>query len=198
MKAVFLSLLAEFLFTGCKKSVTDFSEPEVHQTITNQFVQYTIRKNQHYCDQSSYKTIETSFQKFIVRFDSTAIYQTLDPVNQYDINKLIGFSDNNLDHHQFSARFGWRWSDGSLRLFAYVYNNGLVSSEELATISIGQEILCSIQVTANSYIFMVNDLVKEMPRTSTTTKAVGYKLFPYFGGDETAPHDFNIWIKELN
>ncbi|MEO5783498.1 MAG: hypothetical protein ABIQ07_09520 [Ginsengibacter sp.] len=35
-----------------------------------------------------------------------------------------------------------------------------------------------------------------LPRTSTTAKAIGYKLYPYFGGDETAPHEIDIWIKE--
>jgi hypothetical protein len=35
-----------------------------------------------------------------------------------------------------------------------------------------------------------------MPRKSTTIKAVGYKLYPYFGGDELAPHPVSIWIKE--
>jgi hypothetical protein len=36
-----------------------------------------------------------------------------------------------------------------------------------------------------------------MTRESKTEKAEGYKLFPYFGGDETAPHNISIWIKEL-
>jgi len=36
-----------------------------------------------------------------------------------------------------------------------------------------------------------------MPRESTTTMAEGYQLYPYFGGDETAPHDIFIWIEKL-
>jgi hypothetical protein len=32
---------------------------------------------------------------------------------------------------------------------------------------------------------------------ATTPKGQGYQLYPYFGGDETAPHDINIWIKNL-
>jgi hypothetical protein len=42
----------------------------------------------------------------------------------------------------------------------------------------------------------VNDKTTAMPRTSKAAVAKGYKLFPYFGGDETAPHDINIWVKE--
>ncbi len=36
-----------------------------------------------------------------------------------------------------------------------------------------------------------------MPRASTTVKSSGYKLYPYFGGDEFAPHDVRVWIKEV-
>ena len=68
--------------------------------------------------------------------------------------------------------------------------------EELGAISIGTEYTCSIKVTASSYVFTLNEGSKTMPRASTMVTAVGYKLYPYFGGDEVAPHDINIWIKE--
>jgi hypothetical protein len=35
-----------------------------------------------------------------------------------------------------------------------------------------------------------------MPRLASTRKAKGYQLYPYFGGDEVAPHLINIWVKE--
>ena len=133
--------------------------------------------------------------KFTVRFDSSAIYQTTDRENQYDINKLYGFSDNNMDHHQYSARFGWRWSDGALRLFAYVYNEGKVESKELSAVNIGEEIHCSIKVQSDTYLFSLNNQLTEMPRKSTTLTGKGYQLYPYFGGDELAPHEVDIWIK---
>jgi hypothetical protein len=110
---------------------------------------------------------------------------------------LYGFSDNNADHHQYSARFGWRWSDKALRLFAYIYNKGLVTSQELTTIEIGSEVICSIKVTSTNYLFTVNDITTQLPRMATTEKAKGYQLYPYFGGDEVAPHQINIWIKNV-
>jgi hypothetical protein len=119
------------------------------------------------------------------------------PINQYDINKLYGFSDNNADHHQFSARFGWRWSDNALRLFAYVYNNGIVISKELGSVTIGKEVNCSIKVGEAIYTFIIDEITEYLPRSSTTSLAKGYLLYPYFGGDELAPHDINIWIKAL-
>ena len=60
--------------------------------------------------------VEYSERKFVVKFDSTSIYNTLIPSNQYDINKLYGFSDNDSVHHLYSARFGWRWSDQARKL----------------------------------------------------------------------------------
>lgn len=135
--------------------------------------------------------------KFAVRFDSSSIYSTVDPSNQDDINKLYGFADNNTFHHNFSARFGWAWDKGQLRLFGYVYNNGIVESKELTTITIGQVNNCAIIVKPTQYIFTVNELVDSLPRSSATVKAEGYKLYPYFGGDEVAPHNIDILIKDL-
>lgn len=183
------------VISSCSKQIEDVIVLKDSLTPTT-YIQYRILKNQHYTEQSVFAQVEYDELKFRVKFDSTAVYSTINPANQYDINKLYGFADNDAHHHQFSARIGWRWNDGALRLFGYIYNNGVVSYEELRTISIGTEHVCTIKITANSYIFSIDGTIKTMPRLSTTTKAKGYKLFPYFGGDETAPHDISIWISE--
>ena len=166
-------------------------------TSSTQFIKYIIQKGNQYCDGNGYKEVELSEMKFIVRFDSSAIYETRLTENQQDINKLYGFSDNNADHHQYSARIGWRWSDHALRLFAYVYNEGAVSSKELTAVAIGAEINCSIKAAGSNYLFTINGTTTSMPRLATTEKAKGYQLYPYFGGDEVAPHEINIWVKPL-
>lgn len=56
------------------------------------------------------------------------------------------------------------------------------------------EINYSIKIEANKYIFAVDGTTIEMPRFSTSPN--GYKLYPYFGGDEVAPHEIKIRIKE--
>jgi hypothetical protein len=184
-----------WLCTGCSKTPDPVAtnQPVVKDT-SETFIKYTIKSGQHYADNNVYKKISTGEMKFVVKFDSSVIYQSGTEENQYDINKLYGFSDNNSMHHQYSARIGWRWSDGQLRLFAYVYNNGIVSSKELSAVNIGSEISCSIKAAAGEYIFMVNDVQVKLLRESTTALAEGYQLYPYFGGDETAPHDVFIWI----
>jgi hypothetical protein len=182
--------------TGCKKALEALTENN-NQVIENGFARFVIRSGQQFCDQNAYKQVAFSQLKFTVRFDSSAIYTTQDPSNQYDINKLFGFSDNDSDHHQFSARYGWRWSDNQLRLFAYVYNQGAVISKELGSFAIGSEINCSIEAANTNYTFTTNGAVERLPRMATTAMAKGYQLYPYFGGDERAPHEIRIWIKQL-
>lgn len=207
MKLVILSI-ALLSLASCTKSVDNITSNITESNIaakgnsitavaSNQFVQYTILKGQQYCDKSTYQPIKYDQLSFTVRFDSSAIYQTISKDNQGDINKLFGFSDNNAQHQQYSARFGWRWSNNALRLFGYIYNNGVRSSKELGTIDIGTENSCSIKVSDSTYIFTFNGKSITMPRQSKTVKAEGYKLFPYFGGNEMAPHTILIWIKEL-
>jgi len=197
-KPILLGVAIVFLLSGCKKAVDAIVEKGTSKTTTTTadgFVKYTIRKGQQYCDQNGYKAVDVSELKFTVRFDSSAVYQTTLAENQDDINKLYGFSDNNSDHHQYSARFGWRWSSNALRLFAYVYNAGAVTSKELAMVNIGAATNCSIQVTGTSYLFTVNGVTTRLPRMATTATGKGYQLYPYFGGDEAAPHDINIYIR---
>lgn len=183
-----LFAVVALLILSCSKKATVES---------NGFTKYTIAKGKQYADISGYKSADYSELKFVVKFDSSAIYTTITPDNQFDINKLYGFSDNSTGHHQFSARFGWRWSDKALRLFGYVYNKGVRDSKELGIVNIGSEKTCSIKVSGDQYIFSLNGKTDYLPRASTTPTATGYKLFPYFGGDELAPHNIFIWIKEL-
>ncbi len=121
-KSVLCSLAALILLSGCKKAAeiiiekgTSTSTPAV-----SEFVKYTIPQGKQYADKNGYKPVEIGEMKFVVKFDSSAVYQTRLAENQFDINKLYGFSDNNADHHQYSARFGWRWNGNALRLFAYI------------------------------------------------------------------------------
>jgi hypothetical protein len=201
-KLIVFSAAAALFFTSCSKTVEnvvkDIQNKETTVTApVNEYVMYTIKQGEQYCDKNGYTPVKYSELKFKVKFDSSAIYTTIEAGNQKDINKLFGFSDNNAQHHQFSARFGWRWSDNALRLFAYTYNDSKRSMKEIGTVELGAESDCSIKINGDKYIFTLNDKQLEMPRTSTAAIAEGYKLYPYFGGNEMAPRTISIWIKEL-
>jgi len=159
------------------------------------FIHYTIPQGAHYADKTILKQVELKELKFKVRFDSSAIYSTTIAVNQFDINKLYGFSDGS-DHHLNSARIGWGWSNNALRLYAYAYTGGVREFAEITTVPIGAIINCSIGVSAKKYIFIVNGIQQELVRASNSEMVTGYQLYPYFGGDEVAPHEIHIAIME--
>ena len=191
---LYLTILLAGILPACHKSGKEFSGDA--SSLQPDFKTYTIKAGEHYSDQNVYAEIETHVLKFSVRFDSSAIYSSLLPENQYDINKLYGFSDNASHHHEYSARMGWGWSENELRLYAYVYNAGTVLSKEITTVVPGSEVSCSIEADSSHYIFRVNHITEALPRSATTVKGKGYRLYPYFGGDEPAPHNITIKIRE--
>lgn len=156
---------------------------------------YVIRTGEQHAT-LTFETAELNRLKFRALFDTSSIYQTADPANQADINKLYGVSDCNTYHHNNSARFGWRWYQEQLEIWAYSYVNGERVSTFIDTVELDTYNDYEILFTEHKYIFRLNDKEVEMER-ACQAKATGYKLFPYFGGNETAPKDISIWIEEL-
>lgn len=198
MKYLHYSALLLLLAYSCVKKA-DLQEPSVNPptvaSVRTLFTHYTIPQGQHYTNPRNFTPADTAALLFTVVFDSSAIYQTATANNQYDINKLYGFADNGAHHHRYSARFGWRWSDDNLRLFAYVYNDNVLNTQELGTFPIGKEIRCALKVANDKYLFIADTHQITMPRRSSTKKAKGYLLYPFFGGDETAPHTITIRLR---
>jgi len=183
---------------SCSKSST----PTIPQVNPPSFITYTIPQGAHYAtgyDSTHFEVITALHQHFKAIFDSSAIYSTVDNNDQQDVNKLFGFSDNQASHHAFSARVGWSWSNNALKLFGYTYNDSIRAIQQLAIVPIGQEVDCNIGIDTlrKLYLFTVNGTTTSMPRTAKTTSIIGYKLYPYFGGNEVAPHKVTIKVEEL-
>lgn len=157
---------------------------------------YTIQKGSHSSTNSSFKKINIKKLRFEVTFDSSAIYTSGKPENQFDINKLYGVSDCSSHHQQNSARFGWRWSNNRLELHAYTYVGASRKSEFITSITLGKAALCELTLEDGKYIFSVDGKQVVLPR-GCNGNTDSYKLYPYFGGDEVAPHDISIKIREL-
>lgn len=171
------------------------AQEEEEKEAAPEIEKYVILAGEHHAT-LSFENIAVDQLKFKALFDSTAIYNTIDPANQGDINKLYGVADCNSYHHTNSARFGWRWYENKMEIWAYTYVNGERNYALVDTVSLGSFNEYEISFQENKYLFRLNDKEVEMPRHCEAT-AEGYKLFPYFGGDETAPHDISIWIEEL-
>jgi len=188
-----------FFFISCTKNLSHTDDSEVVKEIDTkpgQYSTFTIQKGAHYCDQNPVKSITTSEMKFMVKFDSSAIYQTELPENQYAVNKLWGFSEGTGNHYN-SARIGWSWTDNALRLYGYAYVSGELHYQEITSVAIGTEISCSIKLATDSYLFTVNGVSVSLLRASSSSQASGYQQYPYFGGNEVAPHLITILIRSL-
>jgi len=171
--------------------------------VTTTFKKFTIQQGAHYCDQSTLSRVSGTSMNFVAKFDSTAIYPAVitDYNHAYDVNKLWGFSEGFSNQYN-SARIGWRWLNGLLQLFAYVYVKGTLLRDPVSydppfikSVKIGSEINCSIAVSGSKYIFTVDGVVVQTARGTTSGTYSGYQQYPYFGGTLTAPHLINIYIK---
>lgn len=156
---------------------------------------YTINEGEH----DSGTHVEIVLKKdlnFFALFNNTAIYETDDPTNQGDINKLYGFSDCSSEHQTNSARFGWRWFNNQLEIHAYTYANGERKSKYIKAVSLNKSSQYKLKTIGDQYQFTVDEKVVTMNRGCNSDSYLKYKLYPYFGGDEVAPHDITVIIAE--
>lgn len=144
------------------------------------------------------RTLKSNDFSFTARFDESVRYD-LGNNNQYDINKLMGFSDCNSLHHENSIRFGWRYSieKDNIEIFAYAYSNSVMNYQYMGDVAINETAFYQIQITEHTFLLQINgDLSFELERTANCDKGLYYMLFPYFGGNEVSPHDVSIFIEE--
>ncbi|RRB00958.1 hypothetical protein [Larkinella rosea] len=158
---------------------------------------YTIKAGDNYADHNDLAFTAKTTLSFSVIFDNSAIYTSKIPENQHDINKLYGFSDCDAQHNTASARFGWNWRDNALRIYAYCYRNGQRVSEELGTVELNKPTDYQLSIVGGNYVFTFKGKETVIARGCTTVESnKRYRLYPYFGGDETAPHTITISITE--
>ncbi|HSB94248.1 MAG TPA: hypothetical protein VLC28_14085 [Flavitalea sp.] len=190
--AVFLAVLIQF---GCSKH----SDPVEDMPPVSKYPgykEYFIPKGANYSQQNEYHSFRAPELNFSAIFDSSAIYQTKDPGNQADINKLYGVSDGNTHHQDNSARFGWNWNGHAIQIHAYCYAGSVREFKWIGNVQPGEPHSYSIRIDNSHYIFQFDNKVEYMHREIRDSVLNGYSLYPYFGGDETAPHDIRIYLKE--
>jgi hypothetical protein len=194
------------LLIACKEDaeeVAPASFPElsgsINKTPSEEVIrgeEYIIKKGSHQSNNGIKRHISDEL-KFKVLFDESSIYATKNSINQASINKLFGFSDCGTHHHQNSARIGWRYFNEKLELLAYVYNQGERDSQSLAFIEPGKIYSLSIRAEGDNYIFSSGNSEVKIAKGCSNNQSFRYKLFPYFGGREPAPHDIRIIIEEI-
>lgn len=143
-------------------------------------------------------------KKYIAKdviFKDTCLYN-FGTVDQFDVNKLFGLSLGL--HHKNSARFGWRPSDtlkGGIEISAYTYLNGERFYMPLASIKTNEQYCMELTVAPGFYKFKItnssNVIICDQKISRPEAIRWGYLLFPYFGGNRTAPRTLSIMLGEL-
>ena len=165
---------------------------------------FRIKKNRHRATRGGPKKLRVGRRSrrvgYRVRFESNVPYRTRDAGNQNDWNKLVGISTSRIHHN--SIRLGWRWNPNRDRveLGFYGYLRGDRTFRKIAEVRTGQWIDVELVLDPNrlsvragsGYHEVVGDLGLN---GLTSTWAL---VTAYFGGDEKAPHDMNITVRDLD
>ena len=155
---------------------------------------YRIKKGKHRSGIHVRPHFGTKRMAWTVRFDESCTYDIGMP-DQLDVNKLCGISHGL--HHRDSARFGWASVGNRIELFAYYYKDGARSFNSMGVHDIGKDIELHINVNDAYEMTVASDGTIYRDRLVRSPKACkyGYMLYPYFGGNQTAPHDVKLSLK---
>lgn len=190
MKYILLFVL--FISSCYKEPVTYWNDaPELFDI--KSFKEYNIKKGEHRSGNHFSLTLSTHVEAY-VQLTETCNYE-LNSVDQLDINKIIGLSDA-ASHSDSSVRFGWRSVNNQLEIHAYIRYNGKHNSYFLGTVKPDEVFYTKIEIYPNEYRLKLRNQETRIGRESKYT-GVRYKLYPYFGGNQTAPHDMLIRIKHV-
>ncbi len=149
---------------------------------------YTIKS--HYSCQSIKVAPKTLNFRF--KFDESAKYE-LDTINQRDWNKLTGFTQLGRELTN-SCRIAWRWYNDSLQMTYYIHDKGNTIKTEYAfwTTKLNVYNYGVIKDLADEYYLEVEGVGVYIPKHSIYDR---YYCYPYFGGDQEAPHKIKIYLE---
>lgn len=167
---------------------------------------FTIKNNRHYSNNWIWKSL-SSFWARKKRFSYNVVFHRnckyiLNSEDQEDINKLYGVCFG-LNPHNNSMRFGWNYSIelDKINLYSYCYINGKREYKFLCSVDVDKEYtLCIHTLSKEKALFTVicSETSKIAQRfiVINKTKNWGVNLWPYFGGNNAAPHNITISLEE--
>lgn len=165
----------------------------------------TIGKNRHYpwlipiAFPFWVRRKQTTIRKAGFMFTDSCMYDLKDE-DQWDVNKLFGFSIGY--HHHTSFRFGWRplLEENLIEIVAYEYLDG-VRQKTIPVHRVEPNKWGEYTIMYDPSHQIVHYLVSaggfEVHNISNKRKwGLGYTLGIYFGGNEKAPHKITIFRKK--
>lgn len=164
---------------------------------------YTIKKGKHYSGFNFGFTFKNSIS-FCCMFSENCLYKPLPHPDTLDINKLCGFSTT-IFHHKQSGRIGWRCVDesGEIELVTYSYNSGkreISDQQVIARVEPNKLFTVYIEDFETHYLYTVTYKGKSYTNSDKKTYdwlPFKYLLYPYFGGNNPAPHNMNIYMSKI-
>jgi len=161
-----------------------------------------IKKNTH----SSFKfpslVIGEDRIAYKVRFGPSCRYD-IGLADQLDINKLFGIGYF-PHHHRNSMRFGWRYviEMDAIEIMAYYYVDGHRMYEHVSFLRIDGNYTLIMNILPEGHLLTVLDddmlsIAGDVLINHLKGRNFGYLLRPYFGGNQTAPHDIYIDIERI-
>lgn len=162
-----------------------------------------IKKGRHFSNMSMFPILISGKNRiaYNVIFTPSCAYD-IGLADQADINKLFGIGYF-PSHHKNSVRFGWRYDPRmeAIELLAYYYADGKREWRHVCYATINEELTCIIDIMEEGHFLVVyNNHMKlgEVILDKPIGRDFGYRLKPFFGGNQKAPHDIWIRMKKLD
>lgn len=162
-------------------------------------MKYKIKQGKHYHSNLTMRVVDAlrlcnkDYIGYHVMLESNCWYPS-SVVQNSGYNKLFGAGK--MNHQEDSARFVWQPdfdNVGRIKIFSYVYQDGIWTAKYLFTSSVGQWYALSIYLYYDplSYVFSYVDNEYIVEHNDPVLRKV---LQPYFGGQDTAYKDMVIHL----
>jgi hypothetical protein len=168
--------------------------------------QYLIKKDKHYASVSPFGRlcgIRWKIKSLSMRFSFRNECWWTPPRNSddNDLNKLAGVGFG-LNHQNNSVRLTWVPdfnNTGVIKIYGYTYDEKKETPkftfQYITSVLTGQTCEAKIELTGN-YVITVNGVTITMDNINADP-GLCFHLFPYFGGNNTAPCDMIIELDFL-
>lgn len=159
-------------------------------------MRFTIKKGKHYHSNIFARIFFLNFRKeikYFVKFDNSCWYNYVNN-DSNDLNKVFGYGG--VNNQKRSARFAWKPdfdNEGILKIYAYVYDNGKRIIEYVCDIKTDDQREFILK-KKNGFEFFISSENKHIPVNGRIPTWI--KFWPYFGGNNKAPHNITIELKK--
>lgn len=146
---------------------------------------YTLKAGKHRFNPFTPKLIINP-----IRITTFVKFDEIPPIDNYDdVSKLFGISLG-FNHHKNSVRFGFKVEDGVIVLYTYVYNKGVRSITQIASLNYKRTYSLSMTFGNDEVLCFVNETLVHTEKIKIPK--VCYQLNPYWGGDEVLKEDYSF------